>query len=60
MQFVRPDCKNCIKTDVCSLKLEVDIFRDNLKSLPYHSGKTYAQHKTDLIVKIECPHFVRV
>lgn len=60
MKFVRPNCENCICSEVCSIKSDVDMFKNDLQSMEFYNGKTYAERLSPLSVQIECKCYMDI
>lgn len=58
MQFVRPNCENCVCKDVCSIKADVDLFKNDLQNMEFYNGKRYADILSPLSIHIECKHYM--
>lgn len=60
MKFIRPDCEQCISYEVCGIKSDVSLFRNDLANMEFCNGKTYMERLSTLVVKVECNHFIPV
>lgn len=58
MQFVRNKCINCACANVCKVKTDIELFRNDLMNLGYFGGIKYASLLPQLTVRIECNNYI--
>jgi len=59
MQIKRQDCESCIHYEICSVKTDIDLFKNDTQKMIEEKGKTYASIVKPFRIEITCSHFIR-
>ena len=58
MYIKRQNCETCIHYDVCSVRTDIDLFKNDVQNMIKDKGQTYASIIKPFRVDITCSHFI--
>ena len=58
MQIKRQDCESCIHYEICSVKTDIDLFKNDLHQMLKEKGQTYASIVKPFEITVTCKHFI--
>lgn len=58
MIFRKPDCNSCIHANICGIKLDAEMFVEDMEKTKFLNNETYAEKVSDLAIEVKCKHFL--
>lgn len=53
----RQNCESCVHYEICGIKTDIDLFKNDVQKMLAEKGKTYASIIKPFGIKVTCSHF---